>query len=466
MLRYPFLILLLLYLNPLKAQVPNLYIKGIEVSGNKQSKKVAILSYLDFEIGDSLKLEELMPRLRKNERLLMNSRLFAKVEMNVGQWQGKEISIKIKVEESWYIFPLPILELADRNFNVWWRDFNCDPRRINIGLATYWRNPFGYNDRLRAIVQFGYIRKFELDYEFPPLSQKRPWGFGFNALYSDNKESAYDIQDNILQFYRRLNTRERQYRRLRFSLMANYRQSLFDRHSLELYYKDLQISDSLAFLNPDFFLNSSQRQQSFVLDYEYTRDRRDIISYPLSGHYVQFNILKRGLGVFDDINQLWITLRGEFYHKFSDRWSSSTVLEGRYSAIRQQQPFWQQEALGYEDSYLRGYQYYVINGQDYAFLRSDLNFKLLDYVIPLFKDAKNPYNKALPIKIHLRYHFDYGYVWDRYYQNQGILANQHLIGTGLGLDFAFYDYNFVTQIEYSFNKLGENDVYLGFKFDF
>lgn len=458
--------LLLLYLGTALAQVPVLRIHDLEVEGNKKTKEIAILSYLNFELGDSIKLEDLMPLLRENERLLMNSRLFASTKLNVAKWEGSAVTLKLKVEESWYILPLPVFELADRNFNVWWRDFNCDLRRINYGLSIYWRNVGGYNDRLRLVAQGGYIRKFEVDYEFPPLSAKRPWGFGLNALYSDRKEAAFGLEDNILQFYRKLDTRQRQFQRLRFSLRTTYRQSLFDRHSLELFYKDLSISDTIVSLNPDFFLDGRKRQQSFILDYEYKRDRRNIISYPLKGHYVQFNVLKRGLGFFDDLNQLWLTFRGELYQPIAKRWSAALLLEGRYSAIRQQQPFWQQEALGYEDSYIRAYQYYVINGQDYFFLRSDLNFKLLDYEIPLFKDASSPYNRSLPLQIHLRYHLDYAHVWDRFYQNQGDLVNQALLGTGIGLDFAFYDYNFVTQIEYSFNKLGENDVYLTFKFDF
>ncbi len=426
--RYSLLLFFHLIPTLILAQTPVVFVQDVEIQGNKKTKKLAILSYLDFEIGDSIELQALLPRLRENERLIMNSRLFTKATFNISKWEQQQVTLKLEVEENWYIFPIPVVELADRNFNVWWRDFNKDPRRINIGLWTYWRNLTGYNDRLRLVTQWGFIRKFELDYEFPPLSQKKPLGFGFNALYSDNKESAYTIDSNTLQFYRQLNSPIRQYQRLRFSIRAEFRQSLFDRHRLELFYKDLRISDTLAQLNPDFFLNAATRQQSLVLDYEYRRDRRNIISYPLKGHYIQFNILKRGLAAFQDINQLWFTLRTEYYQPIAKKWNAALVMEGRFSAIRHQQPFWQQEALGYGETYIRGYQYYVINGQDYAFLRSDLNFKLFDWNIPLFKEATTAYTRSLPLKIHLRYHLDWAYVWDRYYQQQGVLANQLLWG--------------------------------------
>ena len=33
--------------------------------------------------------------------------------------------------ENWYIFPIPKFELADRNFNVWWKE-----QKIRLALPT------------------------------------------------------------------------------------------------------------------------------------------------------------------------------------------------------------------------------------------------------------------------------------------------------------------------------------------
>lgn len=465
--RFFYLILACFYgLAQTQAQVPKVYIQEIRIEGNKKTRPIAVLRYMNIKIGDGLNLPDLMPTLRENERLIMNSRLFTDVKINVENWQDSLVSVVLHVHEAWYFFPIPIFELADRNFNVWWRDFHRDFRRINAGLYLLWRNPIGYNDYLKLVAQFGFTRKFELDYLLPPIDKKQRWGYAINVLYSDNKELAYDTKDNILLFYRDLNTKEKQFQRFRAGLTLSFRQSVFDKHSFTTMFKSLAISDSIAIKNPDFFLNGVQKQRSFVLEYDYTRDKRDIQNYPLNGHYFNLRVKKRGLGIFQDINQLWFTLNIGLYKQWHKRFSTSLYVEGRYSAIRGKQPYWQQEAIGYFDSYLRGYQYYAMNGQDYVLLRSDLNFKALDVNIPLFPASKIVYLQKLPFKIHTRLHLDYGYVQDPYYFAENPLNNKHLIGFGPGVDLVFYYYNLIIQTEYSINNLGEKDLYLRFKFNF
>lgn len=441
-------------------------IKAINYDGLKKTKRAAVLGYMNIKEGDSLKLDELMPRLEENKRLVMNSRLFSKAELKIVSWEESDIVLLLEVKEAWYVYPIPIFELADRNFNVWWNDFDRDFNRLNLGLGVYWRNLAGYNDLLRFITQFGYTRKFEIDYTLPPTGLKQRWGFGFNILYSDNKESVFNTVDNRLLFYRDLDIKERQYTRFRSGLTLRYRQSVYNNHYFTLQYLNLEISDSVYHRNPDFFLDGRRKQQSFIFDYEFRRDKRDIRSYPLSGHYLSVQLKKRGLGIFNDINQLWLSSRTALYKKFGKGWSVGLLAEGRYSLFRHKDPYFQSEALGYLDAYVRGYQYYVINGQHYLFFRGDLNFKILDYKIPLFGEGSDKMFNALPFRIHGRLHTDYGFVQDRYYAAGNPLSNQYLYGMGAGLDFCFYDYNLVLQLEYSINRLWEKDVFLTFKFDF
>ena len=99
-------------------------------------------------------------------------------------------------------------------------------------------------------------------------------------------------------------------------------------------------------------------------------------------------------------------------------------------------------------------------------MRSDLNFKALDVKIPLFKNSNISYTKSLPIKLHTRLHFDYGYVNDPFYGAENPLNRQHLFGFGPGLDIVLYYYNIILQTEYGFENLGEKDLYLRFKYNF
>ena len=452
--------------NALFGQIDVVYVKSISYEGLKKTKISAVKRYMNIKEGDSISLAVLMNKLDENRRNILNSKLFSKVELKILEWQEANVSIQLKVVEAWYVFPIPIFELADRNFNVWWKDFNRDISRVNSGIAVYWRNLAGYNDRLTFIAQFGFTRKFEIDYEMPPIGKNQRFGATFNILYSDNKESVFNSIDNKLVFYGDLNSRQRQFTRFRTGLTFRYRKSVYSNHYLELNYQKLGISDSIFFRNPDFFLGDRRTQRFFTLNYDYEFDKRDVWTYPLDGYFITVNLKKRGLGIFNDINQLWLGSRVSFHKKFAKRWSIGILTEGRYSFFKHKDPFYQQEALGYEDSFVRGYQYYVVNGQHYFFFRTDLNFKIFDFKVPLSQKEKSPFFHELPIRIHSRIHGDYGYVWDKYYYIGNKLSNAHMYSGGLGLDFTFYNYNILVQLEYTINRLLQKDVYLTVKANF
>ncbi|MFT5646179.1 MAG: outer membrane protein assembly factor BamA [Aureispira sp.] len=448
------------------AQITKICIQSIDIIGHKKTKTALIENELNIRVGDSIPLETLMPKLEQNKRFLINTLLFNFVEVKIAKWEGQAVHILIVLKESWYIFPLPQFELADRNFNVWWSRHNRDIRRANIGMWLIWRNLTGYNDLLKVIVQFGYTRKFELDYTLPPMGRKRKFGFNVNVLYSDNKEWAYNTVDNKLIFYNNFDIPERQFQRIRGSLKGYYRRTLFEMHRLKLTFLQLSIGDSILAYNPDFFLDERKRQRSFSLKYTYTLDKRDLQVYPLNGFYFKAVLEKQGLGIFKDINQLQLTAKLSYYIQIWKFLSVSTKLKGRYSFIRSKMPYYNNKALGFEEDAVRGYQHYVINGQDYLLFQSDINFKVLDVKIPLFKKFPVNYLQALPLKIHLRYHVDFGYVWDRFYAQGNQLSNTDLIGTGLGVDFIFYSYNIIVQFEYTFNINGEKGLYLRYRFNF
>ena len=448
------------------AQITKVCIKKIKVTGNKKTHTSLIFNELDVNEGDSLPLEGLMPAIEKNKLFLINTVLFNSVEIKISKWEGKDVYLLISVRESWYIFPIPQFELADRNFNVWWVRHNRDLRRVNLGLWFIWRNISGYNDLLKVIVQFGYTRKFELDYTLPPMGRKRKFGFNVNALYSDNKELAYNTLNNKLVFYNNYNTADRQLQRIRGRIRSYFRRTLFETHRLEINFLQLVTGDSIPMFNSDFFLGGKKMQRSFNLEYFYQLDKRDIRAYPLKGYYFSARLKKEGLGLFQDINQLQLTAQLGHYMKIGKRLSVSTEINGRYSFIRTQTSYYNNKALGYNSNYVRGYQYYVINGQDFLIIKSDINVKIIDFKIPLFKKLNINYINNLPIKIHLRYHFDFGYVWDRHYAQFNKLSNTDLMGTGIGLDLILYSYNIIIQLEYTFNKNGENGLYFRYKFNF
>jgi len=293
---------------------------------------------------------------------------------------------------------------------------------------------------------------------------------GIVILISNKKKNITKVRHNTINnkllFYSDYNSPELQFQRIRVRLRGYYRRTLFETQRIGLSFLQLTVGDSIATLNPNFFLDGKKTQRSFNLKYTYTFDRRDIRAYPLDGYYFRATLEKNGLGIFNDVNQFQLTAKFGHYMQIGKRLSISTELKGRISLIRSQVPYYNNQALGYTDEYVRGYQYYVINGQDYFLLKTDINVKVLDFKIPLFKKVPSSYLQSLPIKIHVRYHLDFGYVWDQHYAQANQLSNTDLMGTGLGVDLIFYSYNIIVQFEYTFNKNGEKGLYLRYKFNF
>ena len=151
-------VVLLTTVVPLEAAEP-IHIRTIKIEGNRKTKEALILRELDLKLGDSVVITKLTDRLEYNQTLLMNTGLFNDVEINIKAWdqQEQDVDLSVKVVESWYIFPLPIFELADRNLNVWWTEHNASLKRVNYGLRFVYVNFSGNKDNLKLILQGGYL---------------------------------------------------------------------------------------------------------------------------------------------------------------------------------------------------------------------------------------------------------------------------------------------------------------------
>ena len=94
----------------------------IIIKGNKITKEVIILRELAIHNGQSIELEELDQLILESRNNLTNINLFNFITIEY-ELIDTEITIKIEVIERWYVWPYPIFEVSERNFNIWWEDF-------------------------------------------------------------------------------------------------------------------------------------------------------------------------------------------------------------------------------------------------------------------------------------------------------------------------------------------------------
>jgi len=434
----------------------------MSIDGNKKTKDKIILRELDIDLGDTLYTEDLGQRILENEKRILNTGLFTNVKINIKDWdeRTKEARAEISLVENWYIYPAPIFELADRNFNVWWNEQNRSLDRINYGARVTHINLTGHRDKFKMTLQRGYTKKYELDYNYPYLDAAQTLGIRFNLFYSENTEMGYETIGNKTIFYRDDANDRILLSRLRLNVRLQYRPSLYQHHNFNIEFHRNDIDDFIATeLNPDYFLNGLNRIRFFRLNYEYRYDKRVFFLYPQGGYQFGLNIDKSGLGVFKEFNLFSGYVFGEIYHKPFERLIIAQSVKAKANFTRDKVAFANNTGLGYGADIIGGYELYVIDGTDYFLTQSSFRFVAIDKVINLGKTMPVPAFKPLSLKMYLTFNFDTGYVNEPTYKATNTLNNRWIYGYGPGLDIILYN-NWLFQIEYSFNQLGDKGVYI------
>ncbi|MDQ4140011.1 MAG: hypothetical protein M3142_05755, partial [Bacteroidota bacterium] len=125
-------------------------IGSILFEGNKITKDKILRAELDLKEGDQLNSSDLKKQLAANQLRLYNLQLFHWVRY-IALCENGKLSLIFTLQERWYIWPVPIFSLADRNFNAWL--YHNDWRRIDYGLHLLVKNFRGLNETLRMNVQ-------------------------------------------------------------------------------------------------------------------------------------------------------------------------------------------------------------------------------------------------------------------------------------------------------------------------
>jgi outer membrane protein assembly factor BamA len=432
-------------------------ISKISIVGNKVTKEHIITRELTFKEGDTLSFSEFEYRRKRSEENLMNTSLFNSAHISSITQPDSSLEIFIVLNERWYLFPLPIFDIVERNFNVWWqtKDFS----RVVYGANVTRYNFRGRNETIGLSVQLGYTQRVSFAYTIPYINKGQHSGLRFGFAYSRNHQTPFETFNNKLVYYKDENSYPR--KQALGSLEYTYRKGLYVTHYASASYLQSEIGDSVALFNPDFFGKGNTSQHLVSLRYLYKSEHRDFVIYPLRGYEYDVELVKNGLSfINDDVDFSYMTVTGRKYWALGGRWYFATGLRGKISD-ENFQPYYNTGALGYGRDFVRGYEYYVVDGQKFALLKTNLKFALLKRheiqakFIPLEKFATIPY------AFYLNLYGDAAYAEDNQFQKYNSLTNSWLYGGGAGIDFVTY-YDLVFRFEYSFNRLGESGFFLHF----
>lgn len=432
-------------------------ISSLTFEGNKVTRERILLREMTIREGQSIPRSQVAYHLERSKGNVWNLQLFNFVEIDTCWYSRNEIDVVVRVTERWYVWPVPFVEFADRNFSEWLETRRWD--RLDYGTLIKWSNFRGRREELTLHLRFGYNNQYELRYEIPYLDHAQKWGIEFQGGYRQGHEVAYATVDNKRVFYKNPN---RYIRKEAFgTITPRWRPNLYNVHKLEIGYTHFWILDSVAKLQPEYFGAGENLVKYFSLEYNVKREVTDYSDYPLKGYRFELTLRKDGLRILDSPIDIW-SLEVEFakYWQLHKRWYFAHGQKIKVSSTNGQ-AYSLQKGLGYERDFVRGYERYVIDGQHYGLLKTALKWAILPFRKVNLKFLKSKKFNTLPLALYASLNFDMGYVIDNQYNVGNPLAGSLLLGGGLGIDLVtFYDISW--RAEYSLNKNLEHGFFLHF----
>lgn len=436
---------------PVSTTKPRVLIRDIHITGNKHTRNRVIFREMSVHPGDKVAADSMGAIVDLNSKRLYNLSLFTDISIRVEKINDSVADWQIRLKEQWYIFPEMSFQLADRNFNVWWKEQNRDIRRANIGLTLKHKNFLGDMEQLSGTVQVGYTQKFGLEYFNPYVDKNQQHGLGASFFISQNDETFYNTSFNKLQFAK--TPGKYIVRRFEAAAVYAYRPGYASKHLFELRYRDYKVKDTIVKLNPDYFEDGSMEMKLIELSYRYDLNKVDNWNYPLTGYKLVANGSVR-VGFKGMQFQTFAMLEAGVYHQHGKKWFTSNIFRGRVT-LPENQPYAFRNALGSEPNYVRGYEYYVVDGSQFGMLRNTLKYELVNIKVT---NIPIKYLPVIPLRIYPKIFTDIGYVSNRYPGNS-FLNNRLLYSAGVGVDIVSA-YDFKLRLEYAWNHLGEKGLFL------
>lgn len=349
----------------------SIVIDSIEVTGNEITKEFVILRELTVGVGDTL-----TPEIASYDRERVYSlRIFNDVTMQPFYFEGKNILL-IVVEESWYIYPIPILVLKDKDWS-----------KISYGMSLSWLNFRGRNERITGIVTFGYDPSFGFRYFNPNLAYNQNLNFQTNLAYTTVTNRSIEAEDLYgSQFKQETFISRVQFGKRFGNFHWFYINTGFDYIETPFYIKGINASNS----NID---------RSLIAGLSYVYDTRDLTIYATEGIYSQVGMEYKGFGI-DDISYYVADIDFREYRKINEKFTAKWRMFARHTA-GELVPYYDYSYIGFANR-VRGYFYGDEQEGNDSFLGSiEFDYPIINetridlYFIPLLPRSLLSYRFSL-----------------------------------------------------------------------
>lgn len=435
-----------------------LTISGFQFADLVKTKEWYLLREIRYEPGDTFRFRDLQKVTTLIESDLRKTNLFThiKIQPIIDYGDKNFVNFMIEVHENWFIYPSLIAELADRNFNVWWNEYNGSLKRINLGLALQHINLTGINDDLQVKYHFGYTNRFVLKYLRPALSRHSKFGLGLAYYYTEFKETPVITQKNKQIFVK--DGSNPLFIKREITANAIFKFNKFWNFELASGHHNNSFQNIFSKTYPDFFLNASEQQvyTQFTLIAQFANlDHR---LRPSRGFLSTSSLRQTGIPSLQTYNFTSLSQDIKAARKIGKLFYVETAFSGKIGINRSQRPYNLYKGLGYSDTNISGYELYVIDGLDYFYLNNQIRVHLTRLQWNFFRILKSEPIFRIKTDIDISLQGNMAYVNDPFFNDQNDLVNTMLYSTGIGLNFTVNDL-VEFNVYYSINHLSEKGLY-------
>ncbi|MFO7525234.1 MAG: BamA/TamA family outer membrane protein [Ignavibacteriaceae bacterium] len=399
-------------------------VDSIVIEGNDITEEFIILRELTFEINDSIDFET----AEYNRERIYSLGIFNQVSLKPEFADSKNI-LNIIVEESWYIYPIPFINIKERDWN-----------KLSFGMYLVLKNFRGRNETLSAVVALGYDPTYALSY-FNPNSIGNENIFISGRVSYSNVSNKSIIAENLVGygFEQKVISSE-------FEIGRRF--SLFHKFALRFGFNYIQTPFYIEGVNA----SSDRIDRMFTIGAGYQYDSRDLIQFPKTGFYTNVSYIEKGLGINDinysvarlDIrNYLTLVERLHFKSRFTGRFTSGKTI-----------PYYDNSIIGLEDR-IRGFFFQKFEGNHLYLASAEMYYPIIEelkinlYFIPIIPKQLLSYRFALYAQI-------FADAGATQFKGSSISLNDFRSGYGGGLTILILPY-YVARIEYAVNELRKSE---------
>jgi outer membrane protein assembly factor BamA len=402
-------------------------VDSVIIVGNRITENFVILNELTFGEGDTVTNEDLF----FNRERIFSLGLFNKVTIENTKEDFRNIII-IEVEESWYIFPLPFVEIKERDY-----------KKLSYGVYLVYKNFRGRNETIFGTISFGYNPSFGITYINPNLTDEGDYFLRFSSSFSKNKNRSIKAESDYGS--------EFNYKQIFTALLLGKRINPFNKLFLTFSFNYLELEK----LVPNYTVGNEKIDRYPQLGLGYEFDNRDLLQFPRKGNYFYLNSSFNGLGV-NKVNHQSMKIDYRHY---------SELLNNLYLKFRTSSrltfgdnvPQYDYSLIGTEEK-IRGNFFKRIEDRNLLAINTELYYPLINEMqldfsfIPIIPKQLLSYRVAL----YFQTFADYGSVFKDFYKSTSSLS-----GYGIGISLLVLPYN-VIRFELGFNEKSQKEFIIDF----